>query len=71
MHHIEKAHDGGAVVGNRHTLAVVDQLVHATGAQSGPHRVSHSLDGMIQQHQRFWVQARVRKGMERERESGR
>ena len=41
MDDVEEAHDGGAVVGDGGALVVVDELVHPSGAQRGPHRVRH------------------------------
>ena len=42
MHDVEKAHDGGAVVGDGDSaLVVVDELVHPPGPQRGQHGVAH------------------------------
>lgn len=44
---IKQLHDGGAVVGDSGgALVIVDELVHAPGAQSRPHGVGHRRAGV-------------------------
>lgn len=45
MDDVEQAHDGGAVVGDGGALVVVDELVHAAGAERGAHGVGDGRAG--------------------------
>lgn len=52
MDDVEELHDGGAVVGDGDgALVVVDQLVHAAGAEGGADDVSHHRAGVDVAHQ--------------------
>lgn len=46
--------DGGAVVGNDDPVLVLDHLVHALGAEAGPHRIGDSWGPAARQRAR-WV----------------